>query len=67
MRLKNQFLIEKSDALLLFYDLEKDGSPKFLYEDAKKIQNEQDYEIILIQFNDIQVLVEEEQWKTEGY
>ena len=67
LRLKNQFLIEKSDALLLFYDVEKDGSPKFLYEDAKKFQNEQDYEIILIQFNDLQVLVEEEQWKTEGY
>ena len=67
LRLKNQFLIEKSDALLLFYDLEKDGSPKFLYEDAKKFQNEQDYEIILIQFNDLQVLVEEEQWKNEEY
>ena len=33
-RLENQFLIQKSDVILLFYDLEKEGSPKFLYETA---------------------------------
>ena len=31
-RAKNQFLVEKSDVMLLFYDTEKEGSPKFLYE-----------------------------------
>ena len=45
LRLKNQFIIEKSDVLLLFYDVEKEGSPKFLFEYAKKDQKEQDYEI----------------------
>jgi uncharacterized phage-like protein YoqJ len=67
LRLKNQFMIEKSDALLLFYDVEKEGSPKFLLEYAKKYQKEQDYEIRLIQFYDLQMIVEEEQWKNEGY
>ena len=67
LRLKNQFIIEKSDVLLLFYDVEKEGSPKFLLEYAKKYQKEQDYEIRFIQFYDLQVIVEEEQWKNEEY
>ena len=67
LRLKNQFIIEKSDVLLLFYDVEKEGSPKFLLEYAKKYQKEQDYEIRFIQFYDLQVIVEEEQWQNEEY
>lgn len=62
-RLKNQFLIEKSDALLLFYDIEKEGSPKFLYDTARKYSEKHDYDIRLIQFDDLQVFVEEEQWE----
>lgn len=62
-RLKNQFFIEKSDMLLLFYDSEKDGSPKYLYEAAKKYQEKNNYEIQLIEFSDLQFLVEEEQWE----
>ena len=61
--MKNQFLLEKSDVILLFYDTEKEGSPKFLYEYAKKYQQEQDYDIRLIQFDELQVIVEEEQWE----
>jgi uncharacterized phage-like protein YoqJ len=67
LRLKNQFLIEKSDVLLLFYDVEKEGSPKFLLENAKKYQQEHEYEIRFIQFYDIQMIVEEEQWNDEGF
>jgi uncharacterized phage-like protein YoqJ len=62
-RLKNQFLIEKSDVLLLFYDTEKEGSPKFLYDTARKYGENHDYDIRLIQFDDLQSLVEEEHWE----
>lgn len=62
-RLKNQFFINKSDTLLLFYDSEKEGSPKYLYEMAKKYQEESDYSIRIIDFYDLQLLVEEEQMK----
>lgn len=60
-RLKNQFFLEKSQVLLLFYDPEKDGSPKYLYEIAKSFQDKNQYEIRLIDFYDLQLLVEEEQ------
>lgn len=63
-RLKNQFLIEKSDVLLLFYDTEKEGSPKYLYEEAKRVQEKKNYQIRYINFDDLQVLVEEEQMRT---
>lgn len=66
-RLKNQFLIEKSDTLLLFYDSEKEGSPKFLYEVAKDYQSKNDFHIQLIDFNDLQSIVEEEQLKNIDY
>ncbi len=60
-RLKNHFFISKSDVLLLFYDSEKEGSPKYLYDTAKKYQEENEYEIRLITFYDLQLIVEEEQ------
>ncbi len=61
LRMKNQFFIEKSDVLLLFYDPEKDGSPKYLYELAKSYQEQSEYDIRLIDFYDLQLLVEEDQ------
>lgn len=66
-RLKNQFLVEKSDALILLYDSEKDGSPKFLYETAKGYQQENDYSIYLIDFFDLQSIIEEEQMKNNDF
>ncbi|MBU8879049.1 DUF1273 domain-containing protein [Bacillus sp. FJAT-29790] len=64
-RLKNQFFVEKSDVLLLFYDSEKEGSPKYLYETAKRHQEKHDYKIYTIDFYDLQVLVEEEHMKDQ--
>lgn len=61
-RLKNQFFIEKSDALLLVYDQEKEGSPKYLYEMAKKYQTSHSYPIHLITFYDLQSIVEEDEY-----
>ncbi len=63
LRMKNQFFIEKSDAILLFYDQEKEGSPKYIYEMAIKYQNNQDYPIHMISFYDLQAIVEEEELK----
>ena len=62
-RLKNQFFIEKSDALLLLYDQEKEGSPKYIYEMAVQYQNNHQYFIQLLTFYDLQVIVEEEELK----
>ncbi|MFO1444659.1 DUF1273 domain-containing protein [Bacillus sp. Bva_UNVM-123] len=60
-RLKNQFFLEKSNALLMFYDPEKEGSPKYLYETARSHQEQGEYDIRLIDFYELQLLVEEEQ------
>lgn len=62
-RLKNQFFIEKSNSLLLLYDQEKEGSPKYLYEMAIQYQSNHNYPIELITFYDLQMVVEEEQLK----
>ncbi|MEK4147583.1 DUF1273 domain-containing protein [Robertmurraya sp. FSL W8-0741] len=66
-RLKNQFLVEKSDALILLYDFDKEGSPKFLYETARKYQENHSYQINLIDFYDLQSVVEEEQMKNSDF
>ncbi|WHY03612.1 DUF1273 domain-containing protein [Neobacillus sp. DY30] len=66
-RLKNQFFIEKSDGLLLLYDQEKEGSPKYIYELAVQYQTKHSYPIRLITFYDLQVIVEEEELKRSDY
>ncbi|MBV7507995.1 DUF1273 domain-containing protein [Bacillus sp. sid0103] len=66
-RLKNQFFIEKSDGLLLLYDQEKEGSPKYLYEMAMEYQKKNPYLIELITFYDLQMIVEEEQLKQTDF
>lgn len=68
-RLKNQFLVEKSDVLLLLYDTERDGSPKFLYETAHKYKESSkgEIDIRLIDFYELQTIVEEEQMKRSDF
>lgn len=66
-RLKNQFFIEKSDGLLLLYDEEKEGSPKYLYDMARAFQKNHDYSLELITFYDLQMIMEEEQWKETNF
>lgn len=61
-RLKNQFFIEKSDALLAVYDEEKPGSPKYIVEAAKKKGEIENYHSYFILFSDLQDIIEEEQW-----
>lgn len=62
-RLKNQFFIEKSDGLLLLYDPETEGSPKYLFELATQYQSNHSYQVQLITFYDLQMIIEEEQLK----
>jgi uncharacterized phage-like protein YoqJ len=66
-RLKNQFFIDKSNALLLLYDLEKEGSPKYLYEMALHYQRNHEYPLQLITFYDLQMIVEEEEFKKSDF
>jgi uncharacterized phage-like protein YoqJ len=61
LKLKNQFLIEKSKGLLILYDEEKKGTPIYMLEEAEKKQSRSSYHIIKITSFDIQQIVEDEQ------
>lgn len=60
---KNKIFIHKSDGLLIVYDEQNPGSPKFLYEEAKRHKELKPYEIRTIDFNDLQSIMEDEQWR----
>jgi uncharacterized phage-like protein YoqJ len=66
-RLKNQFFIEKSNELLILYDQEKEGSPRYLYEMALQYQSNHTYPIQLITFYDLQMIVEEEELRLTDF
>lgn len=65
--LKNQFLIGKSDTLLLLYDLDREGTPKYIFETACQYKEKNEYDIILIDFYELQSIVEEEQFKNTDF
>ncbi|MGD7045394.1 DUF1273 domain-containing protein [Jeotgalibacillus proteolyticus] len=58
---KNLFHLTKSDGLLMIYDEEKEGSPKFLWEMARDWSKINEYSVTQINFQDLQWLVEEDQ------
>lgn len=58
--LKNQVLLHKSDLAIIMYDPEKEGSPRYFYEAAKRYSEKNHYEIREITFYDLQLIVEEE-------
>lgn len=64
-RLKNQFLLDKSDVLVLVYDSEKEGSPKYLYELA--LQHKDKQAIRLIDFQMLHSIVEEENFDANEF
>lgn len=67
-RLKNQFFIEKSDGLLILYDEEKGGTPKYILENARRKQEKDPtFQIIAITPYDIEVLAEEERMEDPAY
>jgi uncharacterized phage-like protein YoqJ len=63
----NQFLIQKSDVLVLLYDDEKEGSPRFILEAAKKRKSQESYDIRIISFSDLQLIIEDEQFKQQDF
>lgn len=60
LRMKNEYIIGKSDAILLVYDEEREGSPKFALMEARKKSGKEDYPVIMISFDDLQQAAEEE-------
>jgi len=63
---KNKFLLRNSDALLLLYDEEKEGSPKFMRELALQQAASQPYPIVGITAFDLQELADEERQAEES-
>ncbi|PJZ01313.1 DUF1273 domain-containing protein [Bacillus vallismortis] len=59
---KNQFFIDKSDALMLLYDPEMEGSPKYMLETAEKRREQDGYPIYFITMDDLRVTVEEDSY-----
>lgn len=64
LKLKNQFLIEKSDGLLVIYDDDKIGSPSYYITYAKARCETSDYQIFYIYPDEIDLAYQEEneQW-----
>ncbi|MDA1475424.1 DUF1273 domain-containing protein [Bacillus changyiensis] len=56
---KNRFFIEKSNALLILYDEEIEGSPIYMMNEAKKAQEKRDYPIFTITMDDLRMTVED--------
>lgn len=59
----NKFLIQHSDGILIVYDEENEGSPKYIKKLAAQYADKFDYEILLINAYDLQLIAEEEQMK----
>ncbi|WP_019241959.1 MULTISPECIES: DUF1273 domain-containing protein [Bacillus] len=64
---RDQFLLQKSDGLLVVYDYEKEGSPQYIVKAAKEYQEYNPYEILNIDFYDIQQLIEEDAFEHNNY
>lgn len=60
---KNKFFLRNSDGLLILYDSENEGSPKFLKEAADSYADTSDYQVITITPDDLQMIAEDEQMK----
>ena len=67
LRVKNQYMVLKSDAMLIIYDSEKEGSPKYPYVEAQKRNERSDYPILKISFDDLQQVAEDELGKYESF
>ncbi|PSL40409.1 putative phage-like protein YoqJ [Planomicrobium soli] len=58
---KNKFFLRNSDGILIVYDEETDGSPKFIKQEAERYAEKADYEVLTITADDLRVVTEEEQ------
>lgn len=60
---KDKFLLRNSDGLLIVYDEENDGSPKFMKKMAMSYAETSDYEVLTISADDLQLIAEDLQRK----
>lgn len=58
---KNKFIIRNTDGILLVYDEENEGSPKFIKEEALRYSQRNDYQLFNITADDLQIAAEEDQ------
>ncbi|XKI13357.1 putative SPBc2 prophage-derived protein YoqJ [Sporosarcina sp. ANT_H38] len=58
---KDKFFMRNSDGMLIVYDEENDGSPRFVKKSAEKHAERSDYQVLTISADDLQVIAEEEQ------
>lgn len=63
-RNKNRIFLHKSQGILIIYDEQNEGSPKYILEEAKRYKEHNKYEIRTIDFFEIQMIIEDEQWNT---
>ncbi|QQZ11488.1 DUF1273 domain-containing protein [Heyndrickxia vini] len=63
-RNRNRIFLHKSQAMLIVYDAQNEGSPKYMYEEAKKYKEQNNFEIISIDFDQLQMLIEDDEWDT---
>ena len=61
LKQKNEFLVNKSDGLLLIYDEEKPVSPTYYLANAKKKQESSSYEIVYIYPDEIEMAYQDDQ------
>lgn len=60
MQFKNRdrFLLDKSNGLLIVYDEEQEGSIKYFYNEAKRYQEKHDYQIMQMDFYELQQYIQ---------
>lgn len=56
---KNKFLIRNSDGILIVYDEENEGSPKYIKKLAEQYAEKEPYSLFLIDAYDLQMIAEE--------
>lgn len=56
---KDKFIIQNTDGILLVYDEENEGSPKYMKRLVEKYMENHDYELLSINAYDLQVIAEE--------
>ena len=56
---KDKFIINNTDGMLLIYDEDNEGSPKYILKLVEKYMEQNDYELIRINAYDLQVVAEE--------
>lgn len=56
---KNKFLIRNTDGMLIVYDEENEGSPKFIKKLAEQYAEKENYSLFIIDAYDLQMIAEE--------